>query len=183
MLDHRRRLRFGLDQKKWKELTAELKDRNNTLTTLLGFSEKLAPIRARKVAEPPFSWKLARERASSLFNALASSWECDCASPHYANLQLQSLSTQLLDNYNSSQNLDVDFAIWFAFEMETDIMTGTKPWGWHHVEVYTIGNSSPLEIDVSNPQGIITPNEGELSTMRDYGPASKRRKLLKAPQR
>jgi len=131
-----RRIKFSFYKKNWNRLVDQLKDGNNNLRMLLGLRVKLARFRTRRNVELPSSWEGIRERAASLYDALASSWRCRCVFPHCANLLLDD-TLEGEDSQYRPQN--INFKVWFSFQVETDIgCTELLPWYWHLATVSTI---------------------------------------------
>jgi hypothetical protein len=109
-----------------------MKEGNDTLKTLLGLSDKLAPMRRRRNQRLSSSWNSIRKQASSFFEALASSWLCRCSCPHSVGLLL--LGQDELQVQSNSFNFD----LWFSFRMGTDISPQSLPWHSQLAKVCTI---------------------------------------------
>lgn len=120
----------------------KLKEGNKDLETLLGIS---ITRRVRRNKDLPSSWTSIRERAASLFEALASSWTCPCASSHFTNLLLD--DTWKSDDCNKVREQNVRFKLWFSFGVGADRNPGS--WDWHHVKARTILNRFPKETGIS----------------------------------
>lgn len=140
----KKRIKFVVKKMEWEKLADNLRDGNNNLNTLLGFSVTLASGRARRNTKLPSSWKNMRDRAVSLYDALASSWNCACAGSHFANLLLEDTFTR--PEADNAQSLQLnEFKLWFSFKMDPDDKTRKLPWSWHHAKVTTIPNNPPRE--------------------------------------
>jgi len=142
------------DYGKLKGLTDELKEQNSILSTLVSFSERLAPTRARNSNDLPAFWQGIRQRASSLYNALTSSWICDCRSSHYINIQLPSVTKLLKPEHElETTEKDPEFKLWFESSGGQEI-DGL----YCHAEVRTIiiRNKVPtISIDVTKVTEVV----------------------------
>jgi hypothetical protein len=125
-------------KKNWKELVNDLDRGNATLRQLLGDNDKLASGRARRNVDFPTSWDGIRDRAQNLFDALASSWGCQCSVTHCANLLL---GDWVSDARNEGcARRDCDFKLWLSVDVgEPEGMTTRGVlWDWHHVKVKSL---------------------------------------------
>lgn len=139
-----RRIKFSFRKEEWEQLVDKLDRSNAVLKELLGGSDKLALGRSRRNIELPNSWKLIRERATSLFEAVGSPWGCDCASSHCVSLLLDDLVEY---GGNERRGEDLNLKLWFAFGMRPDNREQGAPWDWHHAEVCSIPHYREEEIE------------------------------------
>lgn len=136
-----RRIKFSFANDVWKDLAEQLDCNNKLLDEFLGGSDKWISRRTVKSHELPKRWTSIPERASSLFDALVSSWNCCCPAGHWANLYLEGVSRSRSTNeyLPQSSHFEGNFKLWFSFGSSLDNLS----WDWHHAEVRTILLPSP----------------------------------------
>src|SRR5262245_50570941 len=116
------------------------------------------PTNSRKVAPDVISRFPVRGRicvSVLLFDALATSWGCNCASFHYANLLLEDVvkSGQVQDNSQGGEEI-IYFKLWFSFGLRPED-TVEIPWYWQHVKVRTVMKCVSQEAIMSNDPAAI----------------------------
>lgn len=120
------------------------------------------PCPCPKGSQLPNSVKVIRERAASLFDTLASSWNCTCTSSHYANLLLEDPDSSTTQSNNRPPRQNDNLALWFTYKMKTEKHHPGLPWRSHYVKVCTIPAPSPAE-NTSNTH-VSVPSIHEMAT-------------------
>jgi hypothetical protein len=146
------RIKFAYQKEDWEKLISKLDRDNAILRELLGGSNRLLSGRAQRRDELPPSWKDFRERASSLFDALVSAWQCNCNPQfHCANLLLGDADRRNKEICEGEQvRKSPSFKLWFSCAVAPHDTPQMLRWDWHCTEAFTFPHSPSTQTQDSS---------------------------------
>ena len=132
------------------------------LEILKGQSQRLALKRKTKGLKPETYVKV-RQCALSLYTALSRGWQCECETPHHANLRLEARKPSQPKSRRGSAEEDVRFRFLFSFTADQNKGGAVgQPLDWHEAEL------APLEPPTSSSSNIYgIANNQAASTARE----------------
>ena len=132
------------------------------LEILKGQSQRLALKRKTKGLKPETYVKV-RQCALSLYTALSRGWQCECETPHHANLRLEARKPSQPKPRRGSAEEDVRFRFLFSFTADPNKGGAVgQPLDWHEAELAPL---EPPTSSLSNIYGIS--NNQAASTARE----------------
>ncbi|WEW57129.1 hypothetical protein PRK78_002589 [Emydomyces testavorans] len=90
-----RRLTYTVNKKRRQKLMSQLDKSNEDMKSLLGNSDRLAPVRKKRLNHLPKIFRQFRIQAASLHSAITRALQCDCLTPHSAGLLLSRADAKL----------------------------------------------------------------------------------------
>ena len=105
------------------------------LDVLKGQNQRLALRRKTKGLKPETYVKV-RQCALSLYTALSRGWQCECETPHHANLRLEARKPSQPKTRRGSAEEDVRFRFLFSFTADQNKGGAVgQPLDWHEAEL------------------------------------------------